>query len=242
MYWVRDYHLLNYTEIHYYHHLDDSNIDELVSLAKSGDSKAQFVLGTRYAKGLTVSQDLEKAEFWYNQCIGSGDPEILCRLAYIYHIGDGVNSDIHKCKEIMDSYISKFPSLYDDDINYRRGYIALHHDKNKDDAIKLFELASRNSVHLGATYKLAKIYLDDNEKYEDGINMLISILYQKGIMSDLGECCLLALVSAFLDNVGNIARKNINDNVIVPVLDEILSLPTSFDDEIRKEVLYHIQY
>lgn len=32
MYWVRDYHLLNYTEIHYCHHLDDSTIDELVSL------------------------------------------------------------------------------------------------------------------------------------------------------------------------------------------------------------------
>lgn len=242
MFLVEDYHLLNYTEIHYFHHLDDSNIDELVSLAKSGDSKAQFVLGTRYAKGLTVSQDLEKAEFWYNQCIGSGDPEILCRIAYIYHIGDGVNSDIHKCKEIMDSYISKFPSLYDDDINYRRGYIALHHDKNKDDAIKLFELASRNANHLGATFQLAKMYLNDNEKYEDGVNMLISILDKKSIMSDLGECCLLALVSEFLDNVGNIARKNINDNVIVPVLDEILSLPTNFDDEIRNEALYHIQY
>ncbi|WP_429055318.1 tetratricopeptide repeat protein [Aeromonas jandaei] len=236
MYWVRDYHLLNYTEINYCHHLDDSTIDELVSLAKSGDSKAQFVLGTRYAKGLTVSQDIEKAEFWYNQCIGSGDREILCRLAYIYHIGDGVNADINKCKSIMDSYISQFPSIYDDDINYRRGYIALHHDKNKDDAIKLFELASRNSVHLGATYKLAKMYLNDNEKYEGGINMLISILYKKGIMSDLGECCLLALVSEFLDNVGNIARKNINDKMIIPVLDEILSLPTNFDDEIRKEV------
>lgn len=236
MFWVKDYHLLNYTEIHYCHHLDDSTIDELVSLAKSGDSKAQFVLGTRYAKGLTVSKDIEKAEFWYNQCIGSGDQEILCRLAYIYHIGDGVNADIHKCKEIMDSYISQFPSLYDDDINYRRGYIALHHDKNKDDAIKLFELASRNANHLGATFKLAKMYLNDNEKYEDGINMLISILYQKGIMSDLGECCLLALVSEFLDNVGNIARKNINDKMIIPVLDEILSLPTNFDDEIRKEV------
>lgn len=141
----------------------------------------------------------------------------------------------------MDSYISQFPSLYDDDINYRRGYIALHHDKNKDDAIKSFELASRNGNHLGATFKLAKMYLNDNEKYEDGINMLISILYKKGIMSDLGECCLLALVSEFLDNVGNIARKNINDNVIVPVLDEILSLPTSFDDEISKEVRCHIQ-
>lgn len=241
MYWVRDYHLLNYTEIHYFHHLDDSTIDELVSLAKSGDSKAQFVLGTRYAKGLTVSQDIEKAEFWYNQCIGSGDQEILCRLAYIYHIGDGVNADINKCKSIMDSYISQFPSLYDDDINYRRGYIALHHDKNKDDAIKLFELASRNSVHLGARYKLAKIYLNDNEKYEDGINMLISILYQKGIMSDLGECCLLALVSEFLDNVGNVARKNINDQEISSVLDEILSMPTNFDDEISKEVRCHIQ-
>ncbi|WP_421199825.1 tetratricopeptide repeat protein [Aeromonas enteropelogenes] len=240
--WVSDYNFLKYTEVPYCTYLDDISLDELISLAKSGDSKAQFVLGTRYAKGLTVSQDIEKAEFWYNQCIGSGDQEILCRLAYIYHIGDGVNADINKCKSIMDSYISQFPSLYDDDINYRRGYIALHHDKNKDDAIKFFELASRNSVHLGARYKLAKIYLNDNEKYEDGINMLISILYKKGIMSDLGECCLLALVSEFLDNVGNIARKNINDNVIVPVLDEILSLPTNFDDEIRKEVLYHIQY
>lgn len=240
--WVSDYNLLKYTEVPYCTYLDDISLDELISLAKSGDSKAQFVLGTHYAQGGIVSQDLEKAEFWYNQCIGSGDPEILCRLAYIYHIGDGVNADINKCKNVMDSYITQFPSLYDDDINYRRGYIALHHDKNKDDAIKSFELASRNSNHLGATFKLAKMYLNNDEKYEDGINMLISILDKKSIMSNLGECCLLALFSEFFDNVGNVARKNINDQVISPVLDEILSLPTNFDDEIKKEVRCHIQY
>ncbi|WP_139474414.1 tetratricopeptide repeat protein [Aeromonas veronii] len=240
MYWVRDYHLLNYTEINYCHHLDDSTIDELVSLAKSGDSKAQFVLGTRYAKGLTVSQELEKAEFWYNQCIGSGDPEILCRLAYIYHIGDGVNADIHKCKEIMDSYISQFPSLYDDDINYRRGYITLHHDKNKDDAIKLFELASRNGDHLGATYKLAKMYLNDNEKYEDGINMMISILDKKSIMSDIGECCLLALINEYSDNARSGAREYINENVIAPILDDMLCLPTIFKNEVSEAIRQHV--
>ncbi|WP_429154582.1 hypothetical protein [Aeromonas veronii] len=240
MYWVRDYHLLNYTEINYCHHLDDSTIDELVSLAKSGDSKAQFVLGTRYAKGFTVSQDLEKAEFWYNQCIGSGDPEILCRLAYIYHIGDGVNADIHKCKEIMDSYISQFPSLYDDDINYRRGYIALHHDKNKDDAIKFFELASRNGVHLGATFKLAKMYLNDNEKYEDGIHMLISII-GRGV-SDPGECSLLALINAYSENARSGIHEDINENVIAPILDDVLCLPTSFENEVSDAIghLYHI--
>lgn len=85
------------------------------------------------------------------------------------------------------------------------------------------------------------MYLNDNHKYEDGINMLISILDKKSVMSDLGECCLLALVSEFLDNVGNVARKNINDQEISSVLDEILSLPTSFDDEISKEVRCHIQ-
>lgn len=240
MYWVRDYHLLNYTEINYCHHLDDSTIDELVSLAKSGDSKAQFVLGTRYAKGLTVSQDIEKAEFWYNQCIGSGDREILCRLAYIYHIGDGVNADIHKCKKIMDSYISQFPSLYDDDINYRRGYIALHHYKNKDDAIKSFELASRNGVHLGATYKLAKMYLNDNEKYEDGVHMLISII-GRGV-SDPGECSLLALINGYSENARSGIREDINKNVIAPILDDVLCLPTSFENEVSDAVgyLYHI--
>ncbi|WP_421309471.1 hypothetical protein [Aeromonas veronii] len=238
--WVSDYNLLKYTEVPYCTYLDDISLDELISLAKSGDSKAQFVLGTHYAKGSIVSQDLEKAEFWYNQCIGSGDTEILCRLAYIYHIGDGVNADIHKCKEIMDSYISQFPSLYDDDINYRRGYIALHHDKNKDDAIKLFELASRNSEHLGATYKLAKMYLNDNEKYEDGINMLISILGKKSIMSDLGECCLLALINEFSDNVKSGTREYINENVIAPILDDVLCLPTIFKNEVSEAIRLHV--
>lgn len=238
MFLVKDYHLLNYTEIHYFHHLDDSTIDELVSLAKSGDSKAQFELGTRYAKGLAVSQDLEKAEFWYNQCIGSGDPEILCRLAYIYHIGDGVNADIHKCKEIMDSYISQFPSLYDDDINYRRGYIALHHDKNKDDAIKLFELASRNANHLGATFKLAKMYLNDNEKYEDGIHMLISII-GRGV-SDPGECSLLALINEYSENARSGIHEDINENVIAPILDDVLCLPTIFKNEVSEAIRQHV--
>jgi len=238
MFLVEDYHLLNYTEIDYFHHLDDSYIDELVSLAKSGDSKAQFVLGTRYAKGLTVSQDLEKAEFWYSQCIGSGDPEILCRLAYIYHIGDGVNADIHKCKEIMDSYISQFPSLYDDDINYRRGYIAQHHDKNKDDAIKLFELASRNANHLGATFKLAKMYLNDNEKYEDGIHMLISII-GRGV-SDPGECSLLALINEYSENARSGIHEDINENVIAPILDDVLCLPTIFKNEVSEAIRQHV--
>lgn len=238
MFWVKDYHLLNYTEIHYCHHLDDSTIDELVSLAKSGDSKAQFVLGTRYAKGLTVSKDIEKAEFWYNQCIGSGDQEILCRLAYIYHIGDGVNADIHKCKEIMDSYISQFPSLYDDDINYRRGYIALHHDKNKDDAIKFFELASRNANHLGATFKLAKMYLNDNEKYEDGIHMLISIIWSG--VSDLGECSLLALINEYSENARSGIHEDINENVIAPILDDVLCLPTIFKNEVSEAIRQHV--
>ncbi|MDX7683047.1 hypothetical protein SJS35_04750 [Aeromonas caviae] len=197
-------------------------------------------LGTRYAQGSIVSQDLEKAEFWYSQCLGSGDPEILCRLAYIYHIGDGVNADINKCKNIMDSYISQFPCLYDDDINYRRGYIALHHDNNKGDAIKSFELASRNGNHLGATFKLAKMYLNDNEKYEDGIHMLISII-GRGV-SDPGECSLRALINEYSENARSGIREDINANVIAPILDDVLCLPTSFEKEVSDAIgfLYHI--
>ena len=140
----------------------------------------------------------------------------------------------------MDSYISQFPSLYDDDINYRRGYIALHHDKNKDDAIKFFELASRNGVHLGATFKLAKMYLNDNEKYEDGIHMLISII-GRGV-SDPGECSLLALINAYSENARSGIHEDINENVIVPILDDVLCLPTSFEKEVSDAIgfLYYI--
>ncbi|WP_323900336.1 tetratricopeptide repeat protein [Aeromonas caviae] len=236
---VSDYNLLKYTEIPYCTHLDDRSVDELISLAKSGDRKAQFVLGTRYAQGRTVSLNLEKAEFWYNQCIGSGDPEILCRLAYIYHVGDGVNADVNKCKDIMGSYISQLPSIYDDDINYRRGYIALHHDKTPDNAIRFFELASCNGrLHLGAAFKLAQMYLKTEDKYEDGINMLISII-ERGI-STPGECSLLALINEYCDNARSGTREDINENVIAPILDDVLCLPTIFKDEVSEAIRQHI--
>ncbi|MGN5291205.1 tetratricopeptide repeat protein [Aeromonas sp. 11P] len=239
-YLVSDYHLLKYTEVPYCTYLDDISLDELISLAKSGDSKAQFVLGTRYAQGSIVSQDLEKAEFWYNQCIGSGDPEILCRLAYIYHIGDGVNADINKCMEIMNSYRNSYlSSSYDDDISYRRGCIALHNDKDRDNAIKFFELASHNShLHLGAAFKLAKIYLKDDGKYEDGIHMLISII-GRGV-SDPGECSLLALINEYSENARSGIREDINKNIIAPILDDVLCLPTIFKNEVSEAIRKHV--
>jgi TPR repeat protein len=240
-YWVSDYHLLKYTEVPYCTYLDDISLDELISLAKSGDSKAQFVLGTHYAQGSIVSQDLEKAEFWYSQCLGSGDPETLCRLAYIYHNGDGVNADINKCMEIMNSYSNSYlSSSYDDDINYRRGCIALHNDKDPDNAIKFFELASRNShLHLGAAFKLAQIYLKDDRRYEEGIHMLISIL--NGGVGQPGECSLLALVNVYSENKTKCIRGDINENFIAPALDDVLGhYPMSFESAVNHALNYEI--
>lgn len=239
--WVSDYNLLKYTEVPYCTYLDDISLDELISLAKSGDSKAQFVLGTRYAKGSIVSQDLEKAEFWYSQCLGSGDQEILCRLAYIYHNGDGVNADINKCMEIMSSYRNSYlSSSYDDDINYRRGCIALHNDKDQDNAIKLFELASSNGrLHLGAAFKLAQIYLKDNERHEEGIHILLSIL--NGGVGRPGECSVLALVKVYLDNKIKGIREDINENLIAPALDDVLGhYSMSFESAVNHALKFDI--
>ncbi|WP_144050660.1 tetratricopeptide repeat protein [Aeromonas dhakensis] len=239
--WVSDYNLLKYTEVPYCTYLDDISLDELISLAKSGDSKAQFVLGTCYAKGSIVSQDLEKAEFWYSQCLGSGDQEILCRLAYIYHNGDGVNADINKCMEIMSSYRNSYlSSSYDDDINYRRGCIALHNDKDQDNAIKLFELASSNGrLHLGAAFKLAQIYLKDNERHEEGIHILLSIL--NGGVGRPGECSVLALVKVYLDNKMKGIREDINENLIAPALDDVLGhYSMSFESAVNHALKFDI--
>ncbi|MFM5517517.1 hypothetical protein ACKKBH_07325 [Aeromonas dhakensis] len=240
-FWVSDYHLLKYTEIPYCTDFNGRSVDELISLATSGDSKAQFVLGTRYAQGRTVSRNPEKAEFWYNQCLCSGDSEILCRLAYIYHNGDGVNADINKCKAIMNSYNNScLSSSYDDDINYRRGCVALHNDKDLENAIKFFELASCNGrLHLGAELKLAQIYLKDDRRYEEGIHMLISIL--NGGVGQPGECSLLALAKVYSKNKMKGIREDINENFIAPALDDVLGhYPMSFESAVNHALIYDI--
>ncbi|MFQ1856114.1 hypothetical protein [Aeromonas veronii] len=239
--WVSDYTLLKYTEVPYCTYLDDISLDELISLAKSGDSKAQFILGTHYAQGRIVSQDLEKAEFWYSQCLGSGEPEMLCRLAYIYHNGDGVNADLNKCMEIINAYSNSYlSSSYDDDINYRRGCIALYNDKDPDNAIKFFELASSNGrLHLGAAFKLAQIYLKDNERHEEGIHILLSIL--NGGVGQPGECSVLALVEVYLDNKMKGIREDINENLIAPALDDVLGhYSMSFESAVNHALKFDI--
>lgn len=82
------------------------------------------------------------------------------------------------------------------------------------------------------------MYLKTEDKYEDGINMLISII-ERGI-STPGECSLLALINEYCDNARSGTREDINENVIAPILDDVLCLPTIFKDEVSEAIRQHI--
>lgn len=64
--------------------------------AQQGDFKAQNNLGLLYEKGEGVSQDHQKAIFWYRKSAEQGNPIAQFNLGYSYANGRGVPKDLEK--------------------------------------------------------------------------------------------------------------------------------------------------
>ncbi len=62
--------------------------------AARGDAKAQFIIASRYLDGQSVTQDLTKAAYWYQQSAQRGLAPAQYRLATLFERGRGVPKDV----------------------------------------------------------------------------------------------------------------------------------------------------
>ncbi len=66
--------------------------------ASSGDTKAMFEIGSRYADGRGVKADMKAAASWYEQSAEAGFAPAQYRIGNFYEKGLGVDRDIDKAK------------------------------------------------------------------------------------------------------------------------------------------------
>jgi TPR repeat protein len=64
-----------------------SQLSSLIEKAEHGDSKAQFELGGRYERGISVKQNIERAFEWYRKAADEGLPQAQFRLGSSYEYG-----------------------------------------------------------------------------------------------------------------------------------------------------------
>lgn len=68
----------------------------LISAANQGHAKAQYLIGRLYQYGDGVSQDDQKAFYWYQKSVDCGCPHAYSSLSNMYLKGKGTTVDINK--------------------------------------------------------------------------------------------------------------------------------------------------
>ena len=71
---------------------DEDVIDEMTSLAQSGNANFQYSLGRCYGKGLKVAQDYKQARYWYEKAAEQGHDKAANNLGCLYLDGLGESS------------------------------------------------------------------------------------------------------------------------------------------------------
>lgn len=72
------------------------SIDQLSTLASSGDAAAEFSLAKAYEAGNGVGRDSEKAAMWYRKSAERGNAKAQNSLGVMYWMGSGVERDKEK--------------------------------------------------------------------------------------------------------------------------------------------------
>ena len=96
------------------------NIRKLERRANKGNVEAQYDLGVCYSKGTGVTQDYEKAAYWYMKAAEQGDAHAQFNLALCYEDGQGVAKDRAKAVE----WCTKAAEQGHDQAQYVLGYWA----------------------------------------------------------------------------------------------------------------------
>lgn len=131
------------------------------SVAKSGNSFAQTVLGRTYEDGFKVAKDPSVAAGWYRLAAENGNLTAMRRLAFLYYYGHGVDKNLKEFFRLLSKAAETGQQLarYDLAVAHRNG------DGVKKDqplALRKFTELAMEGMPL-AQYELARIYaLDDS--------------------------------------------------------------------------------
>ena len=71
----------------------NNNAEALLEFAEKGDIQSQLSLATAYFNGKTITQDLQKAFYWYGKAADQGSPVAQFFMAYFYKTGKAVPQD-----------------------------------------------------------------------------------------------------------------------------------------------------
>jgi len=69
---------------------------EFISLAKRGDHRAMYALGTMYSAGLGVEKNLNKSFKLFSEAVQNGRYDAMYKLGLMYELGEGVDKNIKK--------------------------------------------------------------------------------------------------------------------------------------------------
>ncbi len=76
-----------------------TDIQNLISQAEQGDTKAQYDLAFRLEMGIDIDKDCEKAVYWYTKAAKEGLAAAQFSLGYLYNEGLGVKQDYKKAHQ-----------------------------------------------------------------------------------------------------------------------------------------------
>lgn len=68
----------------------ETAVKEFLPIAKNGDHRAMYALGSMYAAGHGVERDLEEAFRWFQRAARYGRPDAEYKIGLMYHQGLGV--------------------------------------------------------------------------------------------------------------------------------------------------------
>ncbi len=75
---------------------------EFLPLAEKGDHRAMYALGSMYAAGNGVKQDLKEAYKWFSKAAQYGRPDAQYKLGIMYAQGLGVDQDYRRALSWFD--------------------------------------------------------------------------------------------------------------------------------------------
>ena len=154
--------------------MNDANyINSRISLAESGDIKAQLEIGLLYCIGGEIEKDDAKGFYWLNKAAEQGDAAALSMLGALYHYGQGVEQDYNKSIKIF----TKLANQGDAEAQYELGrsyFVGDGVEKNDVEAIKWYMKAAEQG-HIEAEYMMGLYYLEGEYIEKDqvkGIELL----------------------------------------------------------------------
>ena len=146
----------------------------LLNAATNDYIPAQAELGWSYLEGLDVTQNAEKAIYWFKKAAEQNDPRAQLGLALVYKFGKGVEKNLSKSLMYCFQAASNNNAHAQLELGWRyQSEIGVTQDFEK--AIYWYELAIKNE-NINASYNLALLYENGFGVPEDNIQTFILCL------------------------------------------------------------------